>query len=714
MKLLKGLLPIVILIIFSYFYVNKFFISNYLSYGEERAYINYDSMNYRYNSIWGSKNNFGSITQYTLLLPTLGTFWNICKQFNLSLLNTEKLFIFVFVFFSLLFSYLSIKYFTKRILISIILSLLFISTYNYYSGVFYSLRLIHYLLLPLTLFLWLKYDETNNYLYVFVNLLLSILLISIGANPPQMIGAYSFIILYVIFSTESKKIVNSVIFLAPLLLNIIFVAIFHLLYIQNSGNIIHTDPFLLNWSASASSISQIFRFFGGWWDYGSHRGLMYNNLTWYYHSDIGFFITYLPIFIVTLLLVTSVRQKLNLKIRVIFLLLIFIFFAKGSAFPFNLIFDFLFTINIFKIFREPWAKFVPNVIFLVYIAIAVLSIDLNIKIYRVIVVLLGIVLIFQLIPFIFNKHLVDRNRDWRKQDVVIPSYWLNLQKWSQKYLVDKRVLILPATATDGAQLVNNWTPYIFHGDPSEFFLYTNSISNSSSNPEEKYIMNDFFHTFSNRSILATSIDYVLSNNDALIDSKNIISVKDIEPFINKNEKKSFGNLDLYPVIDSYHSNIIRSINNIQYHKEDNCTLGMLRYMPNINSILINRAVPNNVGLINNYKINFSKIDNTTYKINIDKNLDKNLGLLFSQTFNNGWKIYNSNSLFSKPILDEKYHFIGNCYFNFWIIPDNIINNNAYLYLSYEPQKLFNRVIVIYIIATLIISISSCFILSTKK
>jgi hypothetical protein len=98
----------------------------------------------------------------------------------------------------------------------------------------------------------------------------------------------------------------------------------------------------------------------------------YNHLLTYYHSNIGFILTYIPLAIFLLLLLKVNRTKNNIGALITMVIIINIILAKGSGSPFGGIYDSFQYFQLFRIFREPWAKFIINVIFSVYIGIALL------------------------------------------------------------------------------------------------------------------------------------------------------------------------------------------------------------------------------------------------------------------------------------------------------------------------------------------------------
>lgn len=85
--------PALTILLFPVFFVHRLFKENYLFYGEERGFLNYDFVNYRYDTIWETAKNFGAITSNHFNIFTTGFFWKITTYFGVSNLHAEMLFL---------------------------------------------------------------------------------------------------------------------------------------------------------------------------------------------------------------------------------------------------------------------------------------------------------------------------------------------------------------------------------------------------------------------------------------------------------------------------------------------------------------------------------------------------------------------------------------------------------------------------------------------
>jgi len=683
----NSFLYILLIIIFSIFYTTKIHTNGLLIYGEEQGFLNYDYVNYRYQSLWNYSNNFGSISFRYFNIFTMGNIWKISYFFGLNQLQTQLVFFFIFIFLSSLFSYLCFNTINKNKFLSLIISLIYISSYNYFSSISTPPKLIHYLIMPMSVFFWSKYRFTKKSVYILLNTILLILLISIGINLPQMISCYLLIFIFIITCDNvDNKLKKLLIFTFPYIINMLFIGSTYLIVASRNSDLFYFDNFANIWAAKSSRIHEIFRFFGGWWDYAGHNGIMYNHLSDYYHSYYGIIITYIPFMLLLLLIINSRNRKRNLQ--VLSLILIFIFLSKGESSPLGFIYNSFFEINIFKIFREPWAKFMPNFIFSVYLGIIILFEKKNNFNKCLIYVMLVVVFIFQITPIAKGKILPHDEKGWRLNDVKIPQYWIDLSNYSKNNLEDKRVLVLPSKKSINTDYVSNWKPIPYSGSPEIYLLYANIISHNFSDPEDQKIMLNYLNNLNPDSIPLGAIDYVLYKNDIKINNKiDYMSLSSVSAALQLDKKISFGKLDLYPIKEEYLKSKIRTVDKI-YLTKDTCDFSI--YNNEIGQSYVFIDNDNKIDKeIEKTKINVKRINETIYKITFDEKVKKDVGLLFTEKYNKGWKIYSSDSIFAKPINSTFDQSPGNCFSNFWVIPKDIVSKNKTIYIAYEPQKIFD-------------------------
>lgn len=684
----KKYYPVITLAIFSFIFMQRLFIKDYLIYGEEQGFINYDFVNYRHTTLWDFSHNFGSISSSFFNLFTTGLYWKIAHLGGLSPLTTERLFLFLMIFLTTFFSYSFFQLITKKPLISVLLAIAFMTSYNYYTIITTTPKIFHYLILSSSLFFWEAYIIKNQRRYLIINFTLLILLLSIGINPPQMIGAYSLIFFYLFFFYVKKQYIKRIlIFLVPYILNIILVFFTNYLVIKYGSSLKETNPFQVAFSATASPVHEIFRFFGAWWDYAGSENLQYNHLSNYYHSLWGVIFTYLPVFLFLTLLTVQDTSK-AIKLKLISIIVITLLLVKGNTTPLSGIFNTLFTINIFKIFREPWAKFIPNFIVLIYLGIAYLSAGKK-NIFKI-TFILCVIIVFQIIPLLQGRIIDHRNLKWKVSDAIVPSYWLDIKNWSQSHAKDKRILILPV-ALDQEQINHSWYPYQFRGRPEEYFVYSNIITDTKYSIDDTFIIPKYFNSLNSSLISASNIDYVLDKKDIRTTSKDLLTINSIRNVLDASNVISFDKVDIYPVKKELLRDKVRTVTSLSGNHQPCDLLTSNADRPVVKDNLVDS--------LSDEKIHYNYLSPTTYKVDFLNSPDKNTALIFGDTYNKGWKLYTSDSFFSRPLPLETMS--ANCFNNMWIIPQDVISSHRTLYIQYEPQLLFDQFLMFYIVSSLI-------------
>ncbi|CAN5194889.1 hypothetical protein BH11PAT1_BH11PAT1_0110 [soil metagenome] len=113
----------------------------------------------------------------------------------------------------------------------------------------------------------------------------------------------------------------------------------------------------------------------------------------------------------------------------------------------------------------------------------------------------------------------------------------------------------------------------------------------------------------------------------------------------------------------------------------------------VNDISLQKIISPNLFLVNNKnsqqvkesypKVNFTKINPTKYIVTIT-NTERSFPLVFSETFDKGWKV------FAKKQIPETQHFLANGYANAWTITPNDLGGNKTqeLIVEYIPQRIF--------------------------
>ena len=198
--------------------------------------------------------------------------------------------------------------------------------------------------------------------------------------------------------------------------------------------------------AIGSPLSLIFQLRGGWWEYMGYDGLSYN--PWLFFYDNIFVI--LRSFIIFALSVSYLFFNKSRKPSYLVLFaafLIFIMLASGSSFRPGIYLWLYDNFPLFYIFREPYSKFIPIVLFLMVILLTISldSIYEKIKkkhIKRIFISSAIFLVLIGAIP-LFSSDFFDRtNLGWKKIFIKLPSYWQEYSLWSDKQ-TDSFILPFP-------------------------------------------------------------------------------------------------------------------------------------------------------------------------------------------------------------------------------------------------------------------------------
>lgn len=691
-KRLSTLLALSILILFAFFFAERLFMPGFQFYGEEKSFLNFDFVNFRYQTMWEGTHNYGGVTAGIFNILPSGVLWQFFSLFNLTPIQMQFFFFALVIAATLVFSYLLFYKLTSNQILSLLFSVAFITTYNYYATFSTTPKLFHFLIIPASVWFWESYIQSKKISYLIGFMLFTIFTIGIAVNPPQMLGAYSFVFFYALCITRKKaSIAEYINFFSIPTSTIIFVVFVHALTVYYAGQIFPRDILSTGWSATGSAMHEIVRFFGAWWDYGTYQGLAYNHLIYYYHSTLGVIITYIPFTLVLILLYVH-RKKPDKTLPLLALLLICITLAKGGTVPFQQMFNYLFSMPFFKIFREPWAKFIPNVILATYIALAILIFDQKHRVKYIFVVLLTIVCAFQIMPLIKGRVNDHRNIKWKMFDVKIPDYWITFSKWSKTNLKDSRTLVLPLSTNPQEQpVVHSWYPYRFNGKPEEFFAYTSLVADIYPDKEHELVVKHITDTISPQTMSLASIDYVLYKNDVFKPSKKIIDLPAVADALDLTSGVVFGDgkLVVYPVKEQYRSPKIRAVTNI-FSAKNQCDKNLINDIVSKNSAYVSKMPLDVTKLYAPKNITYTKLSHTTYQIQINENIpaDSTIGLFFNDGFNRGWNLYSSLIPYPQKITQNIQHVKANCLSNLWLINSNDLSGNKTIYIHFEPQTHF--------------------------
>jgi hypothetical protein len=201
--------------------------------------------------------------------------------------------------------------------------------------------------------------------------------------------------------------------------------------------------------------------------------------------------------------------------------------ANGSKYFIGELYEIVYnTVPIFWIFREPWAKFTPIMIFASSILLcgtmSYFSKKINNKyIYKLISILITSCIVLNAFPFFTGEIIWDKwNGTVRPARVEVPNYWEDLTTYIQKSKIDEnRIITFPLSF---GYMGFNWQNGFFCSNNPASMLLPNPVDSYSSMPlrYSNFVINDLYNhlddpTFNLTNYLSIlNIRYVLQENDA--------------------------------------------------------------------------------------------------------------------------------------------------------------------------------------------------------
>jgi len=551
--------------------------------GEDLHFMNYETFLNRAIFAWAKNFGYGDIASPVdhSLIFFQSIFYKILCILGINSFLIQKIYISFCILFLFSSFYLFSRIFTKN---KLIFALSF-GTYffNFYtSGAFlYPAKIFQLILLPLLFWLTYKFLETQKKIYIALHFVFFFIFQSIFTNIAQLtalIFVYPLAIFFFKISHKNislNKLLKEFFVFWFITIPIYFYhgLVWYFSVYKESSDLLSFNTF----SAIHSSISRIFQFRGAWFEDQVFMGIPYNHWYGFYNSipivAISFLIIIIPLFVFLL-----TNQFKNNKVN--FWLTSFLFFialASGFSFFPNL-YPFLFEhLVLLKIFREPWAKFMPLVIFS-FSALQVYFLQIILrerkKISGLLLFFYGCLIFIRGYPF-FSLNFYQKNVGFKQTFIKPPSYWWEYKDWSEKNsLKDINILPLPYPHNNLDMLFNwygqgqmgNWNgPMAFVFGSTNVFLEVPLYNH----PKvlEPFLKNKDFNF-----IKLGKLNYVLLQNDVEIlenKDKYVWELEKINDYIGELAKQFGNKLFLYKVKDDYFlphfyipQNIIYSPNDI--------------------------------------------------------------------------------------------------------------------------------------------------------
>ncbi len=676
----------------------NWFKGNYLIYiGDQYIPLNvmYDFKNYIYSSWLHFSSTGVSSPQSVAGLFYIGYFIFL-KFFGFSLVLSQKI-----LYFSL-FSMCGLSmYFLSRTIIKNNVRIVSISSALFYMFNFFALfsfwrsgiaSIFLYVTIPLALCLYIKYINNRKNIYGFsLIFILSMVTVIAFVNPVMAVLMFfilfSYLVYFILFNAKSKVIVimalldSLYLFLIWLFINIwwILPTVFSVSDGMESATAIGgiNNVFIL--SSSQTSLVNIFRLFG-YWPFTAYNSAGDQFFTW---STIYFkpFFVFLS-FLFPLLIIISFFKKRIEKIS-IFLGILFIsglYLMKGINIPFKEYSMWLFLhIPYFGIFRNQYEKF-GMIVALVYSVLVGIGFgylyeslkEISIKISNYTIVILSIMLFgLYMWPYWTGDVIYGGGKGTPSARVIIPNYYHELKNWSEIQNLDYKVISLPHQ--EGSSY--NWEHgYYGSYDPTGNYLSKPLLAQTVNvgNTYLRIYLNNLFNEFNIKNnsgayyssitnikyfIIHNDLNYNINNPDKNINSNTIRSLLSFDK--NISFQKSIGKIDIYrmnsaiflPHFYSPKTTITTSQNLDVFPKivsQRDCNIRPAIYFRNnqtaivypsaTSSEIFNSSELTKETIDDTPIIEFKKINPTKYRV-IVHHASVNFPLIFSESYNDGWKSY---------------------------------------------------------------------------
>lgn len=653
-------------------------------FSEEDNFGNYQKIIYKNTSSWDYSVNAGNPNdpgQYTVIIPN-GIVHYFLSHLGLPNDIVQKVFLSLILLATFWAVNRFLRLFTDNKLIIIFGVLFYYLNFYTKSTPFYSAKMYQLILIPL-IFTWTYlFLRTKQFKYAIYNFICLFIFQGIFSNLAA--AASTFIVYFLaiayFYVNESigfisflkSKIIPLIIYfclLLPILINS------GLVYVFSINNSIDSLKETNNFTALSSPVHLILQLRGSWWEFlNSSEGVSFNHWLWFYSNFFIALISFLFVGIGLYTLIIKKPDKRSLFFLVIFIIAIFL--SSGSSF-YPLLYKWLLdTIPFFFIFREPWSKFSPLLVWSLMTLITISLSKIKPRYQKGIIILSIFLILIRGIPF-FSSNFFDRNtKRWSIPFIKLPVYWRKWQSWSINNR-DKTVLLKPIN-----YFKRNWYQENFGNVDhplANIFGYTNSIYKFNNN-DLGGIINYFIDHNNTNFIKITSIDYLLDQKDieknplyfdtrtALYNQKFLqyFQEKPILNFSNKLFlhviKPEFALPRIYEAKNIFLTKNIKGL--IRIISEPDYQMSSVTYYFDdvIDQMREIKALQNELNNNNSTSsLRYFKLNDTNYRISFS-HLKKPTLFVFNTNFNKNWQLYSSNKK-----IDDAYHIRANGYANSWII-----------------------------------------------
>ena len=341
-------------------------------------------------------------------------------------------------------------------------------------------------LMALILGLLIRGMKTKSIIYFIAIINISFICSYIAVNTAVFVAVWIPTIFYIVINfSKIKKIHLLTLFFGVLIANVYW--IFNILINIVGGDVVlERSISWVTWTSSNSSILNMLRFQGFWaWNTESFGSLTFPYKVFYDHPAmmfIGFCIIIIAFSVYINVRKFSREKKRNIHIfAVLFLLSLLI--AKGMHEPLSSLNQFAYeNIPLFWMFRSPWSKVMPVVIFS-FIILFCYSIDYfekrillihNAKIKAFSIKTASLVLLLLIFSFsipYFTGDIFSGDRgNYPGVRIKVPDYWFEASDFINNKLASGRVLLLPPNPF--YQMHYFWPGDGYYGiDPTSYLIF---------------------------------------------------------------------------------------------------------------------------------------------------------------------------------------------------------------------------------------------------
>jgi len=324
-----------------------------------------------------------------------------------------------------------------------------------------NFRLVH-MALPLMLALYIRgVRSKQTTLYAVWMGFASLIFASSSVNPPAV--SIIWITLFIYFCSDlflSRRLpaISDLYFpIKIIVIYILFNAWWMFVTLPGMINVSSGFSSVMGFTSLTTEIVEVLRFMGSWAFRATHQGVYYFSYWEYYYGGLWFvtFCSYLILIIaISGYIVSPSYEEKNIQnfiLIMVSLMVISIFLIKGISPPIGDLYRLIWN-NVpgFWVFREPFTKFTPLLIFAVSVlfgyAVSTFNNKIHIAIrYKIFGNIMLVSIVFAATYPLFSQEVFRRDsvKDFKSRYIQFPKYWMRLGSWLKNNDQTGKIFILP-------------------------------------------------------------------------------------------------------------------------------------------------------------------------------------------------------------------------------------------------------------------------------